>query len=63
MVVTMAPTTAELHEQACAAGQDTYVDPETGYQVFTRLYHLRRGVCCGSACRHCPYDWENVAEP
>ena len=23
--------------------------------VFTRTYHLRRGVCCGSGCRHCPF--------
>jgi len=22
--------------------------------VFTSLYHLRRGYCCGSGCRHCP---------
>lgn len=19
-------------------------------------YHLRRGHCCGSGCRHCPYE-------
>jgi hypothetical protein len=24
--------------------------------VFTRQYHLRRGSCCGSGCRHCPYQ-------
>lgn len=23
--------------------------------VFTSSYHLRRGVCCGSGCRHCPF--------
>ncbi len=23
--------------------------------VFTAAYHLRRGSCCGSKCRHCPY--------
>lgn len=23
--------------------------------VFTRKYHLARGSCCGSGCRHCPY--------
>lgn len=23
--------------------------------VFTAQYHLRRGFCCGSGCRHCPY--------
>lgn len=24
--------------------------------VFTREYHLARGYCCGSGCRHCPYQ-------
>ncbi|WP_316932666.1 DUF5522 domain-containing protein [Anditalea andensis] len=23
--------------------------------VFTEQYHLRRGFCCGSGCRHCAY--------
>ncbi|MGA2572342.1 MAG: DUF5522 domain-containing protein [Terracidiphilus sp.] len=23
--------------------------------VFTAAYHLKRGSCCGSVCRHCPY--------
>jgi hypothetical protein len=23
--------------------------------VFTAAYHLKRGTCCGSGCRHCPY--------
>jgi hypothetical protein len=31
---------------------------EGGRMVFTAAYHLRRGYCCGSRCRHCPYkDW------
>jgi Family of unknown function (DUF5522) len=29
---------------------------EGGFIVFTRHYHLKRGYCCGSGCRHCPYD-------
>ncbi|CAH1271018.1 C1orf53 [Branchiostoma lanceolatum] len=48
------------HQKACGDGQDTYVDPATGYTVFTRLAHLRRGTCCGSACRHCPYGQTRV---
>jgi len=32
----------------------------TGYRVFTRLAHERRGRCCGNGCRHCPYDYQNV---
>ena len=23
--------------------------------VFTETYHLKRGYCCNSKCRHCPY--------
>jgi hypothetical protein len=49
-----------LHEAACARGEATYIDPATGYTVFTRLAHLRRGWCCGSACRHCPYGHKAV---
>jgi len=29
---------------------------EGGRMVFTAAYHLRRGYCCGSHCRHCPYQ-------
>lgn len=29
---------------------------EDGRMVFTRAYHLRRGYCCGSGCRHCPFE-------
>lgn len=48
------------HARATAEGKDTYVDPTTGFDVFTAAYLLRRGVCCGSGCRHCPFDHENV---
>jgi hypothetical protein len=24
--------------------------------VFTAAYLLRRGMCCGNGCRHCPYQ-------
>ncbi|XP_050817448.1 uncharacterized protein C1orf53 homolog [Gopherus flavomarginatus] len=52
-----------LHCEACAAGLQNYVDPVTGYLVFTKVAHLQRGRCCGSACRHCPYDQANVKDP
>jgi len=54
------PAFAVLHEAACQRGERSYIDPDTGYMVFTRLAHLDRGKCCGSACRHCPFDHENV---
>jgi diphthamide synthase (EF-2-diphthine--ammonia ligase)/ABC-type Fe3+-hydroxamate transport system substrate-binding protein len=50
------------HNAACEAGKLSYVDPETGYNVFTELAHQKRGKCCGSGCRHCPYSHENVRD-
>ena len=37
-----------------------YYFSEEGYLVFTEQYLLKRGYCCGSGCRHCPYDHKNV---
>ena len=28
---------------------------EGQFMVFTEMYHLKRGHCCDSGCRHCPY--------
>jgi 2-iminoacetate synthase ThiH len=44
------------------AGEDFYYN-EQGYIVFTEKYHLKKGSCCGNGCRHCPFDYKNVAEP
>jgi len=30
------------------------------YIVFTEAYHLRRGWCCQSGCRHCPYGFQKA---
>jgi hypothetical protein len=35
------------------APEDFYL--EGGFVVFTAAYHLKRGYCCESGCRHCPY--------
>jgi hypothetical protein len=42
------------------APEDFYY--EGPYLVFTAAYHLKRGFCCGSGCRHCPYK-EKEGEP
>lgn len=34
-------------------GKDYYRDG--AFIVFTWYFHLKRGSCCGSGCRHCPY--------
>lgn len=33
---------------------------ENGLLVFTAAYHLKRGSCCGSGCRHCPYEPRHI---
>jgi len=47
---------AEDPQESAAAGlapEDFYY--EGPYLVFTAAYHLKRGYCCSSDCRHCPY--------
>ncbi|MDA0794419.1 MAG: DUF5522 domain-containing protein [Bacteroidetes bacterium] len=34
-----------------------YYLTEQGYKVFTEQYHLKRGYCCQSNCRHCPFNY------
>jgi hypothetical protein len=52
------PDCAEIlarHTEAMAAERDTYVDPATGYQVWTARFLWERGYCCETGCRHCPW--------
>ncbi len=37
-------------------GVDYYFN-EDGLMVFTKLYLQKRGYCCESGCRHCPYGF------
>lgn len=37
--------------------EDYYTSPE-GFIVFTEKYHLKRGYCCKSGCKHCPYGFD-----
>jgi hypothetical protein len=45
------PRSGPLTEQH----DDYYVDDTSGLLVFTAAYHLKRGYCCKSGCRHCPF--------
>lgn len=36
--------------------EGTHYYVEGGRVVFTEQYHLERGSCCGTGCRHCPFD-------
>ena len=47
------------HAVGCEPPRDTYIDPDTGYSVFTAAY-LKRRPCCGNGCRHCPWGHRNV---
>lgn len=53
------PPYKALHDEAVAKGKDFYTDPDTGYMVFTALHHEKRGYCCMSGCRHCPYGFND----
>ncbi len=41
--------------------EDFYYNDE-GLMVFTETWHLKRGHCCGSGCKHCPYSHEKVPQ-
>ena len=41
-------------------GVDYYM--ENGFVVFTSHYLLKRGFCCRSGCRHCPYGFVRDSE-
>lgn len=41
-------------KQGFEEGKDYYL--ENGAIIMTERYHKKRGVCCGSGCRHCPYE-------
>ncbi|MCH8556120.1 MAG: DUF5522 domain-containing protein [Schleiferiaceae bacterium] len=43
-------------KQPLAPG-DFYYSPE-GFIVFTEQYHRKRGYCCQSGCKHCPYGFD-----
>ena len=46
-------STNETAQVSLVEGDDSYW--EGAAMVFTAQYHIRRGYCCESRCRHCPY--------
>ena len=64
----------ELDQLATRAARDTFPPPgaplteglhyylEHGRWVFTEYYHILRGSCCRSGCRHCAYGYDPKAE-
>lgn len=41
--------------------EDFYKTKE-GYIIFTEKYHLKRGYCCKSGCKHCPYRYDKKTD-
>ena len=50
-------SSADRTELPLIEGRDYYL--EDGLYVFTAEFLLRRGYCCDSNCRHCPYPKES----
>jgi len=46
-----------MNENVKIVGEDYYLTEE-GYIVFTEAYHRKRGYCCQSGCKHCPYGFD-----
>ncbi|SDE30323.1 DUF5522 domain-containing protein [Riemerella columbipharyngis] len=38
--------------------KEDYYYNDLGYRVFTAKYLLKRGYCCKSGCKHCPYGYD-----
>ena len=38
--------------------EDIHYYMEDGLLVFKELYHIQRGYCCKSGCRHCAYGYK-----
>jgi hypothetical protein len=53
--------TVTTRDEDLREGRDFYV--EAGAVVFTARYLAQRGFCCGSGCRHCPYEMAAAATP
>lgn len=51
-------------EKLCSKlGGTYYIDPTTGRKVLTSYFLKKKGSCCNSGCRHCPYKEKEDNEP
>lgn len=49
-----------MNKKSASGGADFYY--ENGLVVFTETFHLKRGYCCRSGCRHCPYGFKKESK-
>ena len=47
------PEVDHAHAEACRVSAPNYVDPATGYKVFTEDFLRKRASCCGEAGLKC----------
>ena len=38
--------------------EDDFYYSTDGYIIFNEKYHLKRGYCCKSNCKHCPFGYD-----
>ena len=57
----MEETWIQLNQEASKKQQRTYIDPQSGYRVFSTYGLLQRKDCCGCGCRHCPFGHREVS--
>ncbi len=55
----------DMHDEQRASNaaehpQDSDSYLENSLLVYTAAFHRRRGYCCGSGCRHCPFSPPHV---
>ena len=41
---------------------EDYYYTQEDYKIFTEKYHLKRGYCCKSGCKHCPYGYDKKTD-
>jgi len=55
--MTLSDNSQDFKPSKKLADGDFYLSEE-GFVVFTAQYHLKRGYCCKSGCKHCPYGYD-----
>jgi hypothetical protein len=53
---------ASLNKKNNALQAEDYYYNDQGLMVFTKEYHLKRGYCCQSGCKHCPYQDKQISK-
>ena len=53
---------SENETKKLVEGEDYTIDPATGLMVLTASFLRRRGYCCKTGCRNCPYGFQKENE-